>query len=82
MCRNNDFPTLADIGEILDPVPSKAEYIQAMEWEKRNGYDEFSDARRTINNYSLAQDRVKDNTSYAAISTTEDDRKRLWYEDK
>lgn len=50
--KNNDIPSPADIIKILNPAKpeiSKAEYIAAKEWQKRNErYDAYTDAYDVI----------------------------------
>lgn len=56
---NADIPTPADIINILNPPKRKitqAEYIAALEWQKNNGYPNFSYEKYLIDDY-LAQDR-------------------------
>lgn len=60
--KNNDFPTPAGIIEILNPpIPeiTRAEYIAALDWQKRNGYPMFSDALDTIEKYKKQEENKR-----------------------
>lgn len=60
--RNNDIPTPADIIEILNPPERKitqSEYIAALEYQKNNGYPNFSYEKYLIDDYVRQNNGVK-----------------------
>lgn len=56
--KNDDFPSPANLIAILEPEEPQvttAEYIAAQDWQKRNNYPMFSDAKSTIERYEQQQ---------------------------
>lgn len=62
--QSSDFPAPADIVNILEPKEPEittAQYVAAQDWQKRNGYPMFSDAKETIDRYEAQQGKKAEN---------------------
>jgi hypothetical protein len=58
--RSKEVPRISDLIDILKPQPpqiSVAEYQAALDWQKRNGYPSFSDAKTTIERFEAQRDQ-------------------------
>lgn len=61
--EKNDIPSPADIVNILSPKKVKVTYAQhvaALDYQKRNGYSEFSYEARLIRDYNKQQTEAND----------------------
>lgn len=61
--RRDDFPTPANLIQILEPEEpkvSEAQFVEAQRWQERNGYPMFSDAKDTIERYKRQNEEKRE----------------------
>ena len=62
--EHDDFPSPSNLIAILDPKEPEvttAQYIAAQDWQKRNNYPSFSDAKDIIERYERQQYEKREN---------------------